>query len=240
MKLIDIAIVEDDLVEQQRLLQHLRRYQEEHQLVFRFSLYTSALDFLEEKTAFDIVFMDIMLPNMTGMEAAARLRAFNSSTVLIFVTMSEQYALKSYEVDALDYIIKPVTYQRLTMKLQKAIKVDEAASGGSIIINDARGVVKCATGDLLYVEVHGHKLDYHTKDGVYTAYGSLNDLERVLGVYRFMRCNSCYLVNPQHIKRIDRKEMAVVMSGDEALKISQTRRKQFISDLTNWLGQGKC
>ncbi len=237
--MISIAIVEDDMQEQKRLQQYLTRYAMENQQTFRFFLYENAFDFLEEKRSFDIVFMDIMMPNMTGMEAAARLREYDSRAVLIFVTTMVQFAVKSYEVDALDYIVKPVSYARLIMKLQKAIRVIEASSGGMVVINDARGMIRCATKNLMYVEVHGHKLDYHTTEGVYSAYGSLNDLESVLHSYHFMRCNACYLVNPQFIKSVNTRDLLVMLSNGEALKISQTRRKGFINELTNWLGQGK-
>ena len=184
--------------------------------------------------------MDIMLPNLTGMEAAARMRKHNNTTVLIFVTSMVQFAIKSYEVDALDYIVKPVTYERLTMKLQKAIKVFEANSGGTVVISNAQELIKCSTHDILYIEVHGHKLCYHTINGSFSEYGSLNDLEKILNAYDFMRCNACYLVNPKYIKKVNNKELLVVLSNDETLKISQTKRKGFINQLTNWFGQGKC
>ena len=69
--MISIAIVEDDVQEQKRLQQYLTRYSMENQQAFRFFLYENAFDFLEEKRSFDIVFMDIMMPNMTGMEAGS-------------------------------------------------------------------------------------------------------------------------------------------------------------------------
>ena len=238
--MIQVAIVEDDPQEQQRLLKHLKRYAEERQLLFSFGLYQNAFDFLEEKRAFDLVFLDIMMPGMTGMEAAEKLRAHNDRTVIIFVTTMVQFAIKSYEVDALDYIVKPVSYERLTMKLSKAIQVISASAGGSLVINDANGMVKQSTNDVLYVEVSGHKLAYHTRSGVYTEYGSLSDLENVLRAYDFMRCNACYLVNPQHIQQVNSKELTLLLSNGEKLKISQAKRKTFINDLTNWLGQGKC
>jgi len=238
--MIDIAIVEDDREEQQRLVRNLQRYALENQQSFSFSLYESALDFLEAKKPFDIVFMDIMLPGLNGMEAAMELRKRSSRTVLIFVTTMVQFAIKSYEVDALDYIVKPVTYERLTMKLKKAIRVMESTAGGTIVINDPGGMVRQSTKDLLYVEVHGHKLAYHTVDGVYTEYGTLGDLEKILHAYDFMRCNACFLVNPHHIRQVNNKELLAILSNGEELKISQSRRKSFISELTNWLGQGKC
>ena len=109
--MIEIAIVEDDQQEQQRLLQYLRRYEEDHQQNFLFSVFDNAFDFLESKKSFDIAFLDIMMPNMTGMDAAEKLRTYNNRTVIIFVTTMVQFAIKSYEVDALDYIVKPVSYE---------------------------------------------------------------------------------------------------------------------------------
>ena len=121
-----------------------------------------------------------------------------------------------------------------------AIQVIAANEGGTVVINDAQGMVKQSTQDIYYVDVSGHKLSYHTVNGVYTELGSLSDLERVLSAYDFMRCNACYLVNPRHIRQIKSKELLVLLSNGETLKISQTKRKSFISELTNWMGQGKC
>lgn len=237
--MIEIAIVEDDPQERQRLLNNLKQYAAENGQSFSFSLYASAFDFLDEKKAFDIAFLDIMMPGITGMEAAVELRRRNSQTVILFVTTMVQFAIKSYEVDALDYIVKPVTYERLTMKLHKAIKVVKANEGGAVVIRAAEGMVKQSTNDILYVEVSGHKLTYHTTSGTYLEYGSLTDLTNRLSAYDFMRCNACYLVNPRHIRHINNKALLLVLSNGEELKISQAKRKSFISDMTNWLGQGK-
>lgn len=236
--MIEVAIVEDSQEEQQRLLQHLKRYAEDCKKAFQFSVYSDALSFLEEGKTFDIVFMDIMMPHITGMEAAMKLREYDKRAVLIFVTTMAQFAIKGYEVDALDYIVKPVSFERLTMKLRKAVEIIEANEGGKIIINHAGGLVKCPTGDILYVEVSGHKLEYHTVENVYVEYGSMRKLEETLSAYDFMRCNACYLVNPKHITQVRNRDLTILMSNGEVLKISQPRRKSFISELTDWLGQG--
>jgi DNA-binding LytR/AlgR family response regulator len=106
-------------------------------------------------------------------------------------------------------------------------------------VNDTKnGSVQIETNQLYYIEVCGHKLAYHTENGVAYEYGSLSNLETLLKGNHFMRCNSCYLVNPKFIEKINSNELLVVMKNGETLKISQPRRKSFISELTNWLGQG--
>ena len=117
--MVNIAIVEDNENEANRLLEYLDRYAAENNELFSYRYYPEANAFLEERErTFDIVFMDIMLPGINGMEAAQRLRKSNSRTVLIFVTNMTSYAIKSYEVDALDYI-----------KLRKALQIVNANEG---------------------------------------------------------------------------------------------------------------
>lgn len=237
--MIKIAVVEDDDEEYNLLVNCLERYKAENDEEILYTRYQKAGEFLEEYARYDIVFMDIMLPDLTGMETAVRLREKGSQIVLIFVTTMAQFAVKSYEVDALDYIIKPVSYYRLTMKLRKAIQIIKSNASRTLTINDAQGVVQVSSEQLLYVEVRGHKLTYHTKVGVYNEYGSLSDLEKILKEHNFMRCNSCYLVNPKYIAHVNNSSLMVILENGEELKISQPRRKAFIGELTTWLGQGK-
>lgn len=238
--MIDIAIVEDSDREASSLSACLTRYAQEHRVEFNCERYRDANAFLSEREkTFDIVFMDIMLPGITGMEAAERLRKYNGKVVLIFVTNMVQFAIKSYEVDALDYIMKPVSYERVSLKLHRAIETVRSWEGKMLVVNNnADGVMQIFSNDVLYIEVRGHKLAYHTSRGVFCEWGSLSDLEEELRPYHFMRCNACYLVNPMHIRSA--KGMTVELLNGEELKISQLKRKSFMNDFTNWLGQGKC
>lgn len=239
--MIEIAIVEDEDREAETLMACLERFRLENQEEFRITRYRDALAFLEERKSFDIIFMDIMLPNLSGMEAAARLRKFNKWSTLIFVTTMAQFAIRGYEVDAFDYIVKPVTYERLMLKLRKVVKLLGTNSEKMITVNDPNGLVRISVDDLYYIEVRGHKLTYHTLKGTCNEYGnSLNVLESMLKERNFMRCNACYLVNPRYIERVNTKELLVFLTNGESLKISQPRRKNFMNELTNWLGQGKC
>lgn len=235
--LIKVAIVEDNEQEAKNLLSCLKHFPLEQGDLFIFEIFNDTNRFLEEKQAFDIVFMDIILPNITGMEAAARLRRYNNQTVLIFVTSMAQYAIKSYEVDAFDYILKPVTFERVKLKLQKAIDSIHSKEGKILTINNSDGIAQIPSRQVQYIEVRGHVLSYHTEKGVLTEYGSLSALEKQLSPYDFMRCNACYLLNPNFIVSVN--GLTVCMANGDELKISQPKRKSFMDSFTNWLGQRK-
>ncbi len=236
--MVNIAIVEDSDEEAAALLDCLKRYESETGERFSYTRFPEANAFLEEKEkTFDIVFMDIMLPGVNGMEAAQRMRKANRQTVLIFVTNMTSYAIKSYEVDALDYIVKPLSYKRVVFKLRKALSIVSANEGKFLLIRDKQGPVQISSGDIYYIEIRKHKLTYHTARGEYAEIGSLKGLREELAPYNFSCCNACYLVNLKYIFRV--KGFFLTMQNGDELKISQPKRKEFMNDLANYLGQGK-
>lgn len=234
-----IAIVEDTKAEKETLTAYLERYKTVKNETFVWKYFDSAFDFLESRENFDIVFMDIMLPGMTGMEAAQKLRRFNSDIIIIFVTNMTSFAVKSYEVDALDYIVKPVSYERVDFKLTKALGMIRAKGEVSLVINDSEeGIVRISSGQLYYIEVTGHRLRYCTDKGDFYEYGTLSKRADELSGYNFARCNACYLVNLRYIFSVSGYSL-VMKNGDE-LKISQPKKKEFMEKLANFMGQGKC
>lgn len=236
--MVNIAIVEDSDEEAEKLIDCLKRYASENGEQFSYKHFREANTFLEERErTFDLVFMDIMLPGINGMEAAMRLRKYNTRTILIFVTNMTSYAIKSYEVDALDYIVKPISYKRVVFKLRKALQIISANEGQLVMIRDKSGPVQISTDQIYYLEIRKHKLTYHTERGDYTEIGSLKSLRETLEPHNFACCNACYLVNLKYIFRV--KGLILTMSNGDELKISQPKRKEFMNDLANYLGQGR-
>ncbi len=235
--MVSIAIVEDGDKEAAALTRCLERYEKENCTRFSYVRFSDAMSFLEYREAVDIVFMDIMLPNISGIEAARQLRKFNDTTIIIFVTNMAQFAIQSYEVDAFDYVLKPVTYERVTKKLDKALAMISAHTDKVLVISQPNGFAQIPSESVYYIEVRGHKLSYHTDKGKLTEHGSLGELENTLRDMNFLRCNSCYLVNPKYISSVTGM-MVKMVNGDE-LKISQPKRKSFIDSLTRWMRQSK-
>ena len=233
--MISIAIVEDETAQAQILLSYLERYRQEHSVSFQTTHFNGSLAFLNDMhTVFDIVFMDIEMPYKNGMEAAAEMRRINTESCLIFVTNMAQYAIKGYEVDAMDFLVKPVSYPVFSFKLAKAIAQGEKRRHTELCIPLKNGIVRLQVSDIRYVRVDQHRVFYHTADRVQEAWSSLKQAEESLKAFGFSRCSSSCLVNLRCVTRVADNE---VYLGEESLSLSRGKKKQFMSDLTQYLGK---
>lgn len=229
-----VAIVDDVPQDAQRLETYLRRYSEENSCEFHCVRFGNAAEFLEcRDTIFDLVILDIDMPGMNGVEAARRLRERGDGTVLMFVTNMPQYALAGYEVEAMDYVLKPVPYQDFALKLRKAWRYIQRSRDEQIALRTPDGVTAVAVSEILYVESSLHYLTYHLADRELRVRGSMAQAEELLPSRQFARCNSGYLVNLRHVKAIDKEDVTV---GGKRLKISRGKRLEFMERFTRFLG----
>ncbi|MBQ6756918.1 MAG: response regulator transcription factor [Oscillospiraceae bacterium] len=225
---IRIAIVEDDRAASDTVKSYIERYGRENSLQFKITQYPDAVSLLDRYSAeHDIIFMDIQMPYMNGMDAAHRLRSLDGRVILIFTTSLMQYAVEGYEVDALAYLVKPVNYYEFAMKLTKAVKRVPFISKADVVINTKSGDIRLAQEDIRFVEITGHWAVYHTLGGDYTRYSSLTKVESELSKDDFCRCNSCYLVNLACVSRIN--GLDCILDNGVELRISQPKKKSFLA-----------
>lgn len=231
-----IAIVEDDEAAKKQLEEALRRYETEQAIAFDITWYPSGVVFLEQwKQDADIVFMDIEMPELNGIDTARRMRKTAAETVLIFVTNLAQYAITGYEVNALDYVLKPLNYFSFKLKIAKALEMVQRRRGSMLQINTEHGTEYVRATDVWYIEVRDHDLLYHTPHGTLKTSGALKKLETQLLPEGFFRCNYCYLVNLRHVGYLHGSS---VMVGEDELKISRNRKKEFLLRLNQFYGKG--
>ncbi len=230
-----VGVVEDNREACEQLCGFIDEYGKLRGYNFSVSCFADALDFLEQfRGNFDIIFMDIELPHLDGMEAVRRIRETDRRVIVIFVTNMAQYAVKGYEVDALDFIVKPVVFSAFTMKLDRAVEKFKAMQDREIWINERNNKRRLRTSDIIYVEVAHHSVIYHTVDGDYKTYDQLGNVSKALADAPFALCNRCYLVNLNFVTAID--EFSVTLNGGERLQISRNKKKSFLKSLNDYLG----
>ncbi|MCL2062431.1 MAG: LytTR family DNA-binding domain-containing protein [Firmicutes bacterium] len=232
-----IAIVEDNDAAAQQLEVFLKRYEKETCVEFQVTKYQNAVSFLTNyKPVFDLVFMDIEMPMLNGLDAAFKLREIDTVVTLVFITNMAQYAVKGYEVQAFYYIVKPVSYYDFALKLKRAIGQLNVRHERSISFVAPNGHICLKLSHILFVEVMNHDVVFHTRDKAYKKYGTLKEVESLISDSDFVRCNSCYLVNLRHVAEV-KENVAVV--GKHRLKISTPKKKEFMKALNDYHGGGR-
>ncbi|MDO4272063.1 MAG: LytTR family DNA-binding domain-containing protein [Eubacteriales bacterium] len=230
-----IAVVDDSKEDVQRIFSYLEQFQQEQNLTFEIKIFYASFDFLEDyQGEYDVIFLDIEMPGSNGLEVAREIRSRDQAVGIIFITSLAQYAIDGYEVQAIDFMVKPVGYYNFSIKLQKAFRFIESHREQDILISNKEGIFRITVSDILYIEKDRDYLVFYTKQGCSQMRGSLKDIKVKLTSLPFSECNSGCLVHLNYIKRIG-KDSVTLTSGQE-LPLSRRLKKQFAQDYINYMG----
>lgn len=234
--IINIAVVED---EQQQILNYqnyLDRFQKERKITVKTHYFNDGLLFLEQyhQNEFDIVLMDIAMPQMNGLETAKRLRTVDKNVCLIFITTLAQYAIKGYEVDALDFLIKPVRFDLFSIKLEKAIKRVNKNKESFFVIKTSEEVLKISTSKIIYIESEKHYLNFHTYKGIYKMRGTIDEVKDFFYKNSFASINRSLIINLLYVEGYTKTD---VILKNETLPLSRVYKDEFCRRIAVYLGE---
>lgn len=228
-------IIEDDPAAADKLELFVNRYLDERGIDAAIDKLSTAFEFIELKQHYDLVFMDIDLPGINGMEAAAMLREHDSDTLLVFVTDLAKYAVKGYEVDALDFVVKPISYQGIALRMDRVMRALETRPSKVIAVPGRQGLSVFPARELVYVEVRGHYLTFHLVDGrSIEARGTLKAFCEQYSLPQFIQISSGYVANADNVRLIDGQ--TVRMSNGDELIMSRPKRRDALASFARYYG----
>ncbi len=235
--MLKAVIVEDEEIHANLLKSYIEKDCVNRGESCQVTVYKNAVAFLENYRAdADVIFLDIVMPYMDGMQAAKKLREVDSTVLLIFVTSMAQYAIHGYEVDAFDFILKPLQYPAFSVKMDRLFaRCGKKKSENTVTINRKDGMVVVNIRDLRYVEVFNHSLIYHMEKNNYESYGQLGALEASESFSSFIKPSPSYLVNPRYVTEVGQD---FLMLGEEMLPLSRRRRKECLEKMASLMGKG--
>lgn len=233
--MIHIAVVDDEKSYISQIQQYLEQFERESGETIKVSVFYDGDSIVHKyNSEYDIIFMDVEMKFMDGMSAAEEIRKKDSEVVIIFITNMPQYAIRGYAVDALDYILKPVSYFAFSQCLQKAIVRRNNRAAKFVVINLKKGTARINIENIIYIETAGHSTVYHTVEGDYESYVSLNEVEEQLKQYHFFRISKWCLVN---IALVDNYQDGYISLGKTTLAVSRSKRKELLDKLVTYWGE---
>lgn len=235
--MIKIAIVEDEKTDQEKLSTYFKQLEEETGYVYSLSFFSNGDQFLFDFRygLYDLILMDIELSSKdNGITISEKLRQIDTDVLLVFMTNLAQYAIEGYKVNAIDYIVKPISYFDFKSRLSSISEdINNRRKEKVLLQTDGKKIVVLVS-DIYYIETISHALIYHTKNGNYKTYDTLRNVQADLEKSNFSMCNSCFLVNLEYVKSVD--GFTVNVNGED-LAISHPRKKQFMKELSLYLGK---
>lgn len=226
MKEMHIAILDDVLADRQSLYSIVQRYFEERSLQVWMKTYEDGETLLREyhEQNFDLMFLDIFMEGKNGMEIAHELRARNYQGSLIFTTSSKEYAVEGYEVQAMNYLLKPVSEASVFHVLNRCEHVCRQAKN-YIVVKEGRLMVKILLNTILYTDYYNHYIQIHTKEHTYRTYLSFADFSELLKGYpQFISCYRNMIVNMDHVETIDHQDF--VLKDGCRVPITKAKRQE--------------
>ena len=234
--MMNIVILEDQEEQAARLQQMLARYAESHpDFSYTSKHYDRSIPLLTEyKCDADVMFLDIQMPDMLGMDVAKRIRQMDNRVMIMFITMLTQYALEGYSVGAFDYVLKPVRYEEFSTKMDRVCRMlAHQTTSQTLELRTKEDIRRVSADDVTYIEVSNHDILIHTGSEVYRQWGNLKSYEEKLAAAHFVRCNACYLVNLKYVRGVSGDTVTV---HQDELAISKAKRKDFLVALAQYKG----
>lgn len=233
--MIHIAVCDDDQNFVSRLQEQLEKYAEESGQEIKVTAYYDGLELIENyDPTIGLIFLDIQMKLVDGLSAAKRIRQMDERVGILFLTTLTQYGLEGYRYQAVNYIIKPMKYERLKAELDKFLEQRRRDDSLSLVIANDTGKYKVFLNSLRYVETFNRNLLYHTEQENLICRKSMKKAELELLAQGFARCHTSYIVNLFYVKGVRKLEVALITG--ETLPVSRPRRREFMERLTEFWG----
>lgn len=232
--MIRFAICDDEPLMVREIAGCLTGYLEEKQITdCSVSSFSNGRALLESGGGFDVIFLDIQMEQPDGMETARLLRRRGERGLLVFVTVLRDCVFNAFEVEAYDYLIKPLEEARFRRTMDRALKRLEQRTAKSLLVQRGTGCEVIPLAGIVYCEVLGRKIYIHKQDGTtIDYYGRLEELERRMDG-RFFKCHRSYLVNLDYVRGC--RAGQVMLPGAAVIPVSRLRERELTQALLRYM-----
>jgi len=183
---------------------------------------------------YDVIFLDVHLEDISGIDVGKMIRKTDTQVILIFATKSKTHALLAYRLDALKYLEKPLDDKKVRDALSLSLQIVKKQEICTVIVKKERTDIPYR--EIYYVEVVDHTCLIHTSNTILETNASMKDLTLLLPPQRFLQCHRSFMVNLEHVQRIDRD---FLMENGDIVYIRGKDLKKMKEKYREYLAQAK-
>lgn len=233
--MITIAVCDDSKNMVGNMKKIMEEYREATGVELRvFTFYSGEELLAEYNCKFDILFLDIKMPGINGIQVAEKIRQKDQKVIIIFLTSLVQHALDGYKVNAANYLLKPITKNRLKIELDRWTSKLGQSEESYITVHNDNGNYKILLKSISYIETYNRNLIIHTDQGNIICYWKLREMEDKIGQYGFVRNHSSFIVNLLYVSNIEKME--IKLTTGERIPIGKSKKKEFMTQLASYWG----
>ncbi len=231
--MLSIAVCDDIVLECSQLARQIRQIASQAGCEIILREFYTGRELLQSAETFDLLFLDIKMPGLDGMELARLLRRREETCLLIFVTAVCEYVFEAYDVEAFAYLVKPVTDEQLTRVITRSVEKLRKESTESLLVSAHRLIRKVPLKDIVYMEALGRLLIIHTRQDVIETYAQIGQMEKRLEGKNFFRCHKGYLVNLKFVDTYDKTQ--IYLETKDTILLAKRRYEDFTRALMHYL-----
>ncbi len=213
--MLQLAVCDDNIEELANMVQLINQYRLTKNLSCEYAAFSNGFDLLsvlEKGKRFDIYCLDIIMPAFMGIEVAKEIRAFDKTAPILFFTLSPEFALESYSVKAINYVLKPISKEKFFFTLDEVLeRIKREKEEDALIVKSNEGIQKILISNLAFAEVIGRKVLYHLCSGkvIECTESFSSACDKLLKYGCFIKPHRSYIVNMQYVDTIKNHELTL-------------------------------
>lgn len=231
---MNIAIVDDCRDERLSLMAFINQFYQETPVYKQLSEFSGGETFMDAwiPGRFDLVFLDIFMDGVNGIEVAEKIREADDECLLVFITNSREHAIQSYRLRVFDYLVKPLSYEAFFDSMQHCDK-ELRRKSRYIEVKESRTLVKIRINDIIFTDYFNHYIQIHTKERMIRSYMRFEDFSPMLLCYpQFLCCYRNCIVNMDHILTLSKNDITMV--DGEHMPITRSKRQWIHQQYTDY------
>ena len=240
--MLQIAVCDDNIDELSNMVRLINQYKLSRNLNCEYAVFTNGFDListLEKRKRFDIYCLDIIMPGYSGIDVAKEIRNFDKTAPILFFTSSPEFALESYSVKAINYVLKPISKEKLFLTFDEILeRINMEKNDDSIIVKSIEGIQKILIPNLVFAEVIGRNVLYHLRSGkviecVEPFSSACNNL---LKYSCFIKTHRSYIVNMQYVDTIENHQ--ITLQTLSSVPVAQGKAREIKQQYLNYQMEG--